>query len=297
MKEFRDYLTLERGFSRSSVSSYTSDVKLFFRYASLLCPCPEECTSETISGYLAQRTEDLSERSQARVLTSLKTLYGFLCDEARCTANPCDSIEGPRLGKYLPAVLSAEEIEAMISSIDLTDPLGHRNKAIIEVLYGCGLRVSEAVGLRLSDIFSKEQFIRVVGKGNKQRIVPIGECALSAIGFYLPDRNRIIASNRLEANPPEELFVNRRGRSMSRVMIFNIVRETAAKAGIRKDISPHTLRHSFATHLIENGAGLRAVQEMLGHESILTTEIYTHVETGKWHRDILTHHPREQIRH
>ena len=216
-----------------------------------------------------------------------------MMEEGRCDENPCELIDTPKPQRKLPVVLSVEEVGRMISSVDLTDPLGHRNKAILEVMYGCGLRVSEAVSIRVTDIFAGEQFIRVIGKGDKQRLVPIGECALSAIRYYMPDRQRILDSCKTAMKDTDVLFLNRRGKPMTRVMVFNIVREAASRAGIAKDISPHTLRHSFATHLIENGADLRAVQQMLGHESIMTTEIYTHVETSKWQKTILSHHPRE----
>lgn len=314
LEDFGNYLRLERGFSVNTVSSYTSDVALFFDYLSSLrksregnaeasCAAgepdlpvpsrPEECDRYTVSAYLSSRLDELSSRSQSRVLTSLKTFFNFMMEEGRCESNPCELIEGPKQLKKLPVVLSVEEVDGMIASIDPADPLAHRNKAMLELMYGCGLRVSEAVTIKVSDIFAKEQFVRVVGKGNKQRLVPAGECALSAISLYLPDRNHILASNP-GVRDTGELFLNRRGRPMTRVMVFHIVRQAAMRAGIGKDISPHTLRHSFATHLVENGADLRSVQQMLGHESILTTEIYTHVETSKWQQTILSHHPREK---
>ena len=298
MEDFGNYLRLERGLSENTVSSYVSDVALFFDYLSSVedgsAPeRPEECDRYCVSSYLAGRLDTLSSRSQARVLTSIRTFFSFMMEEGRCDENPCELIDTPKPQRKLPVVLSVEEVGRMISSVDLTDPLGHRNKAILEVMYGCGLRVSEAVSIRVTDIFAGEQFIRVIGKGDKQRLVPIGECALSAIRYYMPDRQRILDSCKTAMKDTDVLFLNRRGKPMTRVMVFNIVREAASRAGIAKDISPHTLRHSFATHLIENGADLRAVQQMLGHESIMTTEIYTHVETSKWQKTILSHHPRE----
>lgn len=298
LEDFGNYLRLERGLSENTVSSYVSDVALFFDYLSSVedgsAPeRPEDCDRYCVSSYLAGRLDTLSSRSQARVLTSIKTFFRFMMEEGRCDENPCELIDTPKPQRKLPVVLSVEEVGRMISSVDLTDPLGHRNKAILEVMYGCGLRVSEAVSIRVTDIFAGEQFIRVIGKGDKQRLVPIGECALSAIRYYMPDRQRILDSCKTAMKDTDVLFLNRRGKPMTRVMVFNIVREAAARAGIAKDISPHTLRHSFATHLIENGADLRAVQQMLGHESIMTTEIYTHVETSKWQKTILSHHPRE----
>ncbi|MBO8482211.1 MAG: site-specific tyrosine recombinase XerD [Muribaculum sp.] len=298
LEDFGNYLRLERGLSENTVSSYVSDVALFFDYLSSVeggsAPeRPEDCDRYCVSSYLAGRLDTLSSRSQARVLTSIRTFFSFMMEEGRCDENPCELIDTPKPQKKLPVVLSVEEVGRMISSVDLTDPLGHRNKAILEVMYGCGLRVSEAVSIRVTDIFAGEQFIRVIGKGDKQRLVPIGECALSAIRYYMPDRQRLLDSCKTAMKDTDVLFLNRRGKPMTRVMVFNIVREAASRAGIAKDISPHTLRHSFATHLIENGADLRAVQQMLGHESIMTTEIYTHVETSKWQKTILSHHPRE----
>lgn len=298
LEDFGNYLRLERGLSENTVSSYVSDVALFFDYLSSVeggsAPeRPEDCDRYCVSSYLAGRLDTLSSRSQARVLTSIRTFFSFMMEEGRCDENPCELIDTPKPQRKLPVVLSVEEVGRMISSVDLTDPLGHRNKAILEVMYGCGLRVSEAVSIRVTDIFAGEQFIRVIGKGDKQRLVPIGECALSAIRYYMPDRQRILGSCKTAMKDTDVLFLNRRGKPMTRVMVFNIVREAASRAGIAKDISPHTLRHSFATHLIENGADLRAVQQMLGHESIMTTEIYTHVETSKWQKTILSHHPRE----
>lgn len=298
LEDFGNYLRLERGLSENTVSSYVSDVALFFDYLSSVeggsAPeRPEDCDRYCVSSYLAGRLDTLSSRSQARVLTSIRTFFSFMMEEGRCDENPCELIDTPKPQRKLPVVLSVEEVGRMISSVDLTDPLGHRNKAILEVMYGCGLRVSEAVSIKVTDIFAGEQFIRVIGKGDKQRLVPIGECALSAIRYYMPDRQRILDSCKTAMKDTDVLFLNRRGKPMTRVMVFNIVREAASRAGIAKDISPHTLRHSFATHLIENGADLRAVQQMLGHESIMTTEIYTHVETSKWQKTILSHHPRE----
>lgn len=298
LEDFGNYLRLERGLSENTVSSYVSDVALFFDYLSSVeggsAPeRPEDCDRYCVSSYLAGRLDTLSSRSQARVLTSIRTFFSFMMEEGRCDENPCELIDTPKPQRKLPVVLSVEEVGRMISSVDLTDPLGHRNKAILEVMYGCGLRVSEAVSIRVTDIFADEQFIRVIGKGDKQRLVPIGECALSAIRYYMPDRKRILDSCKTAMKDTDVLFLNRRGKPMTRVMVFNIVREAAARAGITKDISPHTLRHSFATHLIENGADLRAVQQMLGHESIMTTEIYTHVDASKWQKTIRSHHPRE----
>ena len=232
--------------------------------------------------------EGLSKRSQARLVSSLRSFYDFLVEEKRLKDNPCDSLVIPRLNPHLPGVLTYDEVKAILESVDLSKPEGHRNRAMLEVLYSCGLRVSELVNLHISDLFPDDGFIRIIGKGNKQRLVPLGEPARDQIKFWMEDRRLLKPKKDAE----DILFLNRRGGKLSRVMVFNIVRDQAALAGIRKEISPHTFRHSFATHLVENGADLRVVQEMLGHESILTTEIYTHIDTRKWQETILRYHPK-----
>ena len=209
--------------------------------------------------------------------------------EGQVKENPCDRVDMPKLGRYLPDVLSVDETFSILDSVDMSDWKGKRDKAILEVMYGCGLRVSEVSGLKLSNLFMKEGFVRVAGKGNKERLVPFGAAAVDAVKSYLEVRPVPVA----EAD--DLLFLNRFGKSLSRVSIFKMIKTQALIAGVRKNISPHTFRHSFATHLIENGADLRAVQEMLGHESIVTTEIYTHIESSTWHKDIISHHPRCEI--
>lgn len=214
------------------------------------------------------------------------------------TDNPCDGVDTPKMGRYLPEVLSMEEVAAIMDAVPLTDWMGLRDRAILEMLYGCGLRVSEASGIRISDLFFDEGFVRVIGKGNKERIVPIGEMAMDAVRNYMDVRPvpSFPVSRPSSAQPScradDILFLNSRGTRLSRVSIFNMVKHYAMLAGITKEISPHTFRHSFATHLIENGADLRIVQEMLGHESILTTEIYTHIDRATWQTSVLSHHPR-----
>jgi integrase/recombinase XerD len=203
--------------------------------------------------------------------------------------NTCDRVDGPKIGRYLPNVLSEEEVAALIDSVDVSGWQGLRDRAILEVLYGCGLRVSEAVGLKISCLYLKEGFIRVIGKGNKERLVPIGDMAITAVEEYLEAR-RVPA----DSESSDVLFLNRFGRSLSRISMFTMIKTQALAAGIRKEISPHTFRHSFATHLLEHGADLRVVQEMLGHESISTTEIYTHIDSATWQNEILTHHPRRK---
>jgi integrase/recombinase XerD len=232
-------------------------------------------------------SDNQNARTQSRILSGIRSFFRFLLIEGEIEENPASLIESPKIGLKLPEVLSVAEIERLIGVIDLSKPEGHRNKAIIETLYGCGLRVSELVNLHLTDIHRGEGFVMVTGKGNKQRLVPIGSKALKEIDIYMADRNRLpVISDR------NILFLNRRGRKLTRAMIFAIIKDLAARADIRKKISPHTFRHSFATHLIEGGADLRAVQEMLGHESILTTEIYTHIDRSFLRDTLIMFHPR-----
>ncbi|MBR2298554.1 MAG: site-specific tyrosine recombinase XerD [Bacteroidales bacterium] len=282
VSDFRSYLRLERSMSENTINSYISDIRKLNDFV----PISETLSSEDISEFIeSQQNCGISKRSQARMVSAFRTFYKFLELEGYIKSNPTDRIGTPKLSKYIPVVLSLDEVESIISAVDLSDPLGHRNKAILETLYSCGLRVSELVELKVSDLFFDESFIRVTGKGDKQRLVPVGEPAKEAILHYLKQTSRLFAKE-------DTLFLNRRGKKLSRVMVFNIVKNHAAKAGITKTISPHTFRHSFASHMVENGADLRAVQQMLGHESILTTEIYTHIDAKKWEREILEHHPR-----
>ena len=282
VSDFRSYLRLERSMSENTINSYISDIRKLNDFV----PISETLSSEDISEFIeSQQNCGISKRSQARMVSAFRTFYKFLELEGYIKTNPTDRIGTPKLSKYIPVVLSLDEVESIISAVDLSDPLGHRNKAILETLYSCGLRVSELVELKVSDLFFDESFIRVTGKGDKQRLVPVGEPAKEAILHYLKQTSRLFAKE-------DTLFLNRRGKKLSRVMVFNIVKNHAAKAGITKTISPHTFRHSFASHMVENGADLRAVQQLLGHESILTTEIYTHIDAKKWEREILEHHPR-----
>ena len=285
VRDYRTYLRIERRMSPNTVTSYYHDIREFL---SLTGKNPSEICSDDISDYLGKATAaGLSKRSSARLLSSLRSFFSWCVEEGQVKENPCDRVESPKLGKYLPEVLTVDEVSAIIESVDLSAQYGRRDRAILEVLYGCGLRVSEAASLRLSHIHLEEGFVDVIGKGDKQRLVPLGEMAADAILAYLPTRPEP-ASMAFD----DYLFLNRFGKPLSRVSIFNLVKNQAMAAGINKEISPHTFRHSFATHLIENGADLRIVQEMLGHESILTTEIYTHVNTSTWHRSVLEHHPR-----
>lgn len=271
--------------SRNTVSSYCSDVEKFMSFVGgeVRTAGPREI--ETFIG-----NDKISKRSQARRLSALKSFFKWLMMEGMIEENPCDMTDAPKLGTYLPDVLSVEEVEAVMEAIDTSSHLGLRDRAIIETLYGCGLRVSEAVGLRISNLYLDEGFIKVQGKGSKERLVPIGDMAADAIMAYLEVRENFP----YDRNNDDVLFLNRYGKSLSRVSMFKTVKTAVLLAGIRKEVSPHTFRHSFATHLVENGADLRVVQEMLGHESITTTEIYTHIESATWHKDILEHHPREK---
>ena len=287
IKDYRNYLRLERRLSPNTVASYCHDVSgLLEHYGKE----PSAISTEDIEAYLGKVTANgLSKRSTAHLVSSLRSFFDWCVQEGEVKDNPCDRVDAPKLGKYLPSVLSVQEVEAILESVDLKKASGKRDRAILEVLYGCGLRVSEAAGLRISHIHFDEGFVDVVGKGDKQRLVPLGEPAADAIRAYLEDRP-VPASRAVE----DILFLNRSGKPLSRISIFKLVKEQAMAAGIQKEISPHTFRHSFATHLIENGADLRIVQEMLGHESILTTELYTHIDTSTWHENVLEHHPEQQ---
>ena len=283
LKDYENYLKIERAMSRNTVASYCSDVRKFL---AAVPSQPEYVASEDIEQYISGLSE-VSKRSQARFLSSLRSFFNWLVLEGSITDNPCDKIDSPKLGHYLPGVLSVEEVEAMMDVVDLTTWQGLRDRAILEILYGCGLRVSEAVGLKLSCLYFDEGYIRVIGKGDKERLVPVGEMAADAVNAYLERRPQPY-----NAESDDIVFLNRFGRSLSRQSMFKMVKTMALLADVRKEISPHTLRHSFATHLVENGADLRLVQEMLGHENLTTTEIYTHIDTTTWHKEVIEHHPR-----
>lgn len=285
LRGYVSYLRIERGMSPNTVASYSSDIRKFL---SLTGTDPLSVVTETVTDYIVSRPE-LSKRSQARLLSSLRSFFDYLVMEGEMKDNPCERVDLPKLGRHIPAVLSLEEVDAIMESVDMTSWGGLRDRAILEVLYGCGLRVSEASRLRISCIYMEEGFVRVVGKGDKERLVPVGEMALKAVRDYLEVRPEPFSPQY-----DDILFLNRSGKPLSRVSIFKMVKEQAVIAGVHKEISPHTFRHSFATHLIENGADLRLVQEMLGHESILTTEIYTHIDSSTWQRAVLEHHPRRQ---
>ena len=291
LQDYRYYLRMERSLSPNTVAAYGRDVEDFLAAVELE---PRSVRPDDVERYLAARTAGdggLSKRSQARLLSSLRSFFDWLVLEGERPDNPCELIAAPKLGRYLPAVLSVEEVTAILESVDTRQGswTAFRDRAILEILYGCGLRVSEACGLLISHVYLKEGFVRVVGKGNKERLVPLGEVAAEAFSAYLDAR-----PHAAEPAFDDVAFLNKNGRPLSRVAIFNLVKSQALKAGVNKEISPHTFRHSFATHLIENGADLRVVQEMLGHDSILTTEIYTHIDTATWQAEVLSHHPRRK---
>ncbi len=312
LDEFCSFLQWERSLSSNTVAAYRNDVGQFVAF--LKNPSgeksdlpsvddPDGVTQEYLDEYIKVKyRKGMTRRSQARMLSAIKAFFKFMDTDS----NPCDKVEAPKVPRYLPVVLSVDEVERIISQAGkFADDrfIGVRNKAIVEMLYSCGLRVSELVELRLSDLFFEDGFIRVIGKGDKQRLVPVGDFAQEAVTMYKKERWEVLQTAKaLKTNggrhskanggiAEDILFLNRRGGKLSREMVFMIVREAAARAGIEKSISPHTFRHSFATHLVENGADLRVVQDMLGHSSILTTEIYTHVSSSQWMQNILNHHP------
>jgi len=290
VKGFGRYLRIERSLSPNSVSAYRNDVRKLMEYVfeHKGGRLPAELTYEDLSDFVAFTAgrEDAA-RTQARLISGIRSFCRYMLIENIIADDPSALLESPRTGMKLPEVLSVKEIDGMVDSIDLSTPEGHRNRAIIETMYGCGLRVSELVNMRLTDIHRSEGFVSVTGKGNKQRLVPLGSVALKEIDMYMERRMMMPVITDLNV-----LFLNRRGKKLTRVMVFMIIKKTAEAAGIRKNISPHTLRHSFATHLVEGGADLRAVQEMLGHESITTTEIYTHIDRSYLRDTLLMYHPR-----
>jgi integrase/recombinase XerD len=289
-RNFENYLRLEKSLSENSVEAYLNDVAKLEKYFIVTGKDtePVEVTYQDLKLFLTwYGSDNQNTRTQSRTLSGVRAFFKYLLIEGEIDENPATLIESPKIGLKLPEVLSVSEIDSMIDQIDLSKQEGHRNKAIIETLYGCGLRVSELVNLRLTDIHYGEGFVVVTGKGNKQRLVPVSGKALKEIDIYKLYRNRLPA-----IYDQNILFLNRRGSKLSRAMIFTMIKDLAGKAGIRKNISPHTFRHSFATHMIEAGADLRAVQEMLGHESILTTEIYTHIDRSFLRDTLIMFHPR-----
>lgn len=294
IKDFKIFLQLEKSLSPNSIEAYARDIDKLLIFMELQYDSlpPTRVELHHLTSFLAWVNElGLSARSQARIISGIKSFYKFLLLEDVIETDPTSLLEPPRIGRKLPEVLNHEEVKEILAQIDLSTPAGRRNKAMLEVLYGCGLRVSELTELRLSHVYFDQEFIRVTGKGNKERLVPIGRIALKEIRNYLPDRNSL---PKIERDHEDILFLNRRGRRLSRVMVFTMTKDLVSAAGIKKNISPHTFRHSFATELIDRGADLRAVQEMLGHESILTTEIYTHLDREFLRDAIIRFHPRSK---
>ncbi len=282
------YIKFERRLSDNTIEAYMRDLHEFAACvkSELDIQEPQNVTHETIERYLSKIYDrGVSKRTQSRILSSLRGFFKFMILTEIITTSPTEFIDHPKSSRHLPTVLTFEEISALIDSFDLSTPLGHRNKAMLEMLYSCGLRVSELISLHIQDIFFEDCVVRVIGKGNKQRLVPMSEEALKQVNLYLMCRPQ------LQKNQTDVLFLNRRGKALTRVMVFDIVRDAAERIGLKKDISPHTFRHSFATHLLQGGASIRQVQEMLGHESIVTTEIYTHLDTTHLHHTLEALHP------
>jgi len=290
IKGFKSYLQIERSLSINSVQAYIRDVKKFANYAIPLELNELKINREDISEFLnTLQNDNISARSQARIISGIKAFYKYLIIEDYIKHNPTELIESPKIGLKLPDTLSLIEIDKLIAAIDLSNKQGERNRAIIETLYSCGLRVSELTNLKLSNIYFNEGYIKVIGKGDKERLAPIGGRALKYLTTYI---NEVRNHQTIKKGQEDFVFLNNRGAGLTRVMIFLIIQKLAEKIGLKKKISPHTFRHSFATHLIEGGADLRAVQEMLGHESITTTEIYTHLDKDYLRSNIIQFHPR-----
>ncbi|MEC5394744.1 site-specific tyrosine recombinase XerD [Bergeyella sp. RCAD1439] len=293
IKDFENFLKFERHFSDNTLDAYLRDIRKLKEYAeNHLLVGPEEISYNHLQEFLFQLSkEKFSERSQARWVSSVKAFFRYLVEDEVRTDNPASLLEGPKLGLYLPDTLSSEDVNRIIKAIDRSNPLGQRNYCIIEVLYGCGLRVSELIDLKISNINFKENYLKVEGKGDKVRFVPMADFTATLIKDYI---DNVRAHYKINKKCEDFLFLNSRGSTMSRVIVFIIIKELADKAGISKKISPHTFRHSFATHLLQNGADLRYIQEMLGHSSITTTEIYTHLKTEELRDVILNYHPRNK---
>jgi len=289
-KQFVAYLRIEKGLSENTCLAYQQDLQKLMDFCLARQLAVESVTYEHLKDLVSIFYDlGLSARSQARIISGIKQFFGFLLAEQVIANDPSELLEQPKLGRKLPEVLDIQEIDALISAVDLSKAEGHRNRAILETLYSCGIRVSELVNLKLSDLFFEEGFIRVIGKGNKERLVPVSEKVEKELSFYLDHERKHMNILKGDENI---VFLNRRGQRLTRVMIFTIIRQLAQAIGLKKIISPHTFRHSFATHLLEGGANLRAIQEMLGHESITTTEIYTHMDQRFLRDAILTYHPR-----
>lgn len=291
IKSFQSFLKIERGLSKNTIDNYTFDIErlCLFLEVNTIAISPIKISEEVIQQFIYHVSKEVNARSQARIISGLKSFFSYLIFEDYRTDSPMELIEAPRLGRKLPDILSVQDIDNLIDAIDLSKNEGERNRAILETLYGCGLRVSELVTLKISDLFFDEGFIKITGKGNKQRFVPIGEVTKKYIDFYRLKRNHLA----IQKVDEDTLFLNRRGKQLTRAMIFTIIKDLAVKINLSKSISPHTFRHSFATHLLENGADLRSIQIMLGHESITTTEIYVHLDRKILTQVMNSFHPRK----
>lgn len=288
---YQIYLSLERSFSSNTISSYMEDLAKLLSYLSEAHISYKEVDYDVLFDFLVELSDlGISSRSQARIISGLKSFYHYLLLEKLVADDPTELLELPKLSQHLPEVLNLDEINLILAQADISDPLGARNKAIIETLYSCGLRVSELTDLLLSNIYFEEKYLVVIGKGNKQRLVPLSPQAISNILLWLPHRSELP----IQRGHEDYLFLNRRGKKLTRVMVFTIVKNLVEQAGVKKSVSPHTFRHSFATHLLEGGANLRAIQEMLGHKSVLTTEIYTHLSIHYLRDEITEYHPRNR---
>lgn len=291
--KYKTWLRLEKSLSANSIEAYLTDLDKLIRFVESEGKYFATISYQDLQQFVAQlRDIGIHPRSQARIISGIKSFYRFLLLDEYITADPTELLESPKIGLKLPEVLTVNEINDILDTIDLSLPEGQRNRAMLEVLYSCGLRVSELISLRYSDVYFDEGFIRVEGKGSKQRLVPISETAIREIKNYLLDRNLMVVKKGFE----DILFLSRRGTALSRIMVFHIIKQQTEMAGVHKNVSPHTFRHSFATHLLEGGANLRAIQEMLGHEKITTTEIYTHIDRQFLRKEILEHHPRSRRR-
>lgn len=292
IKDYQSYLRIERGLSKNTIENYGFDIErlCLFLEVNKIDVSPLKITDETVQQFIYAVSKEVNPRSQARIISGLKSFFNYLVFEDYRVDNPLELIESPKTGRKLPDTLAIQEIDALIAAIDLSSNEGERNRAMLETLYGCGLRVSELVSLKISDLFFDEGFIKITGKGNKERFVPIGKLTQKYIQIY---QNEIRGNVTIKKGCEDTLFLNRRGNQLTRAMIFTIIKDLAVKIGLRKNISPHTLRHSFATHLLENGADLRSIQLMLGHESITTTEIYVHLDRSFLKEVMHSFHPRK----
>lgn len=291
-RRFEVYLRVEKGLSQNTAAAYVRDVEHLTDYMLQAGKAVDTAVEADLEQFICTLIDlGIQPRSQARIISGIKSFYKFLKLEGYIEHNPTTLLESPKLGKHLPDVLTTDEIDAMVSCIDMSTPEGMRNRAIIETLYGCGLRVSELTGLRMSCIYAQEEYVVVEGKGSKQRLVPISQVALHYINEYIQS---VRCNMVVKPGNNDILFLNRRGAMLSRQMVFIVIKKLCELAGVRKKVSPHTLRHSFATHLLEGGANLRAIQQMLGHESISTTEIYMHIDRSRLRDEILNHHPRNK---